>query len=65
MKLLMPSMVDQIRNEILTETLIKKKESLQKDVKPIHVGICCETCSVKDVEGIRYKCSVCFDFNVC
>jgi len=31
----------------------------------IHNGITCDGCQKKDIQGVRYKCSVCSDFDMC
>jgi hypothetical protein len=31
----------------------------------IHKGYDCDGCGKKDIEGIRYKCAVCADFDYC
>lgn len=36
-----------------------------KKSKPIHKGYTCDNCNKKDIEGIRYKCSVCDNFDIC
>lgn len=33
--------------------------------KVIHNGVTCDGCSFKNIEGIRYKCSVCSNFDFC
>ena len=30
-----------------------------------HNGITCDGCGWEDIEGIRYKCAVCADFDFC
>lgn len=38
----------------------------EDEIKPVvHKGFNCDGCAKKDIEGIRYKCSVCEDFDFC
>lgn len=39
-------------------------EDEEKD-KVIHKGYTCDGCGKNDIEGIRYKCAVCADFDYC
>ena len=34
-------------------------------VETIHYGIKCEKCFQEPIKGIRYKCSICSDYNLC
>ena len=31
----------------------------------IHKGVRCDECGIKNIEGVRYKCSVCPNYNLC
>ncbi|KAJ1389694.1 hypothetical protein B484DRAFT_439864, partial [Ochromonadaceae sp. CCMP2298] len=32
---------------------------------PVHVEIGCNGCGVREIQGVRYKCSTCCDFDLC
>jgi hypothetical protein len=42
--------------------LLKLKEPARRD---IHHGVTCDGCGVKPIEGVRYKCLVCPNFDLC
>ena len=41
------------------------KKNVEKNEKPVHEGINCDGCGVKDIVGCRYKCAVCQNFDYC
>ncbi len=41
------------------------KKSLDKNEKVIFEKINCNGCGIKSIEGVRYKCAVCKNFNYC
>ena len=46
----------------------EEEEVPEVDVKftsDIHVGINCDDCGMKPIQGVRYKCTVCPDFDLC
>ena len=36
-----------------------------KNEQPIHNGIKCNACGKRNIKGIRYKCSICDNYNLC
>lgn len=38
---------------------------IRESSQPIHKGIKCNGCGINDIKGIRYKCSICLDYNLC
>ena len=55
---------------LLVQSKLKILESkLYNDIKnndqPIHNGIKCNICGTNNIRGIRYKCSICDNYNLC
>ena len=45
---------------------VRKKQTRAKVVKAaIHTGIECDNCSVTPIQGLRYKCSICQEYDLC
>jgi hypothetical protein len=42
-----------------------KEEAKESSVKPIHRGILCDGCGKTPIEGKRFKCTVCPDYDLC
>ena len=56
-RLLVQSKLKIFENNILNE--------INNNSQPIHKGIKCNKCGMKDIKGIRYKCSTCLNYNLC
>lgn len=58
-----------LKNEISKSKIIQNNESNNIEgnnkSKPIHYGIVCNKCGKRDIEGKRYKCAQCANFNLC
>lgn len=54
----------QTKLKVLEQSII---EDISKEINPIiiHKGINCSICGKKDIVGIRYKCAICPNFNLC
>jgi next-to-BRCA1 protein 1 len=42
-----------------------KEKKIEKNEKPVHTGINCDGCGMKEIIGCRYKCAVCKNFDLC
>lgn len=42
-----------------------KQKSPTNGAAVVHLGVKCHKCGVMPICGIRYRCSVCFDFDYC
>jgi len=69
-----------LKSKLISETMKKNSALLEKTMESfqhipiknikkiesvIHDQVQCKGCSASPIEGIRYKCSVCFDFDYC
>lgn len=65
--------VDSVRNEVkdfcrqafsgMLSNFMEDKRTKQANVK--HTGYECDGCEINPIKGIRYKCSVCPDYDLC
>ena len=52
----------QSKLKILENNIIK---DIKQKILPVHNGIKCNECGINNIKGIRYKCSVCPNYNLC
>ena len=64
--------VDVVQKELqnyLPKMMKKMQKDAQKKTKPkievMHPNIICDNCDCEPIVGVRYKCSVCKDFDLC
>ena len=62
------------KQEVKEKVEVKEKEKspkkmeekeAKKENKFIHKGIKCNVCSVSDIKGSRFKCTTCYDYDLC
>lgn len=49
----------------VSEDKPQEEKDKHKNDKVVHFGVTCDSCQQKDIEGARYKCSVCSNFDFC
>jgi len=54
----------QLENSKLSQMIISDKNRINKS-KTVHKKIKCEHCFMKPIVGLRYKCSICQNYNLC
>lgn len=69
-KTLQESLIQDIYKNIQTQVISASQLKMQKDEpkqkeKVIHKHVICDKCGKKDIEGIRYKCACCKNFDFC
>jgi len=54
---------EEIINKVKEEA--PKKKASEDIIAAVHDRVCCDGCKVAPITGVRYKCSVCEDFDYC
>lgn len=57
---LMPCIINKVKNAIEGKVI----ENTTHNVS-IHIGVTCDGCGVYPINGIRYKCNTCPNFDFC
>ena len=75
MKELEDKLVEELYSNLQTEIskskikdnfyIIKEEDKNINTSKIIHRGICCNKCGKENIQGIRYKCVQCMNYNLC
>jgi hypothetical protein len=60
---MIPEFMDKVKDSLLRKSTVQS-ESSQKP-KIVHNHITCDECGQRNIEGVRYKCAVCADFDLC
>jgi hypothetical protein len=65
----MPGIISKIKEEVITELSNKinenKKQTKPKKSSTVHSHVQCDECNVCPIVGIRYKCVICADYDLC
>lgn len=71
----MPGLISKIKEEVMSESKIVEsrikeepkviEEKKENSSQVIHAHVTCDECGTSPIVGIRYKCVVCPDFDVC
>ncbi|CAH1394827.1 unnamed protein product [Nezara viridula] len=56
---------DNLTNYLNSNRTVDHIMSMLKDSRPIHTGIHCDWCQQSPLQGFRYKCLVCPDYDLC
>lgn len=74
---MMPGLISKIKEEVMTQSkiiesrikeepkVIEEKKENSNSSQVIHAHVTCDECGTSPIVGIRYKCVVCPDFDVC
>lgn len=72
LKNMLPGLITKIKTELQDEIMSQSKASEkpestfdEKRPKVTHQYINCDECEKKNITGIRYKCAICNDFDLC
>lgn len=63
----MPELVSQIKEAIMNESSIREQKVEEKEPlsEQIHKNYICNGCGADPIIGIRYKCAVSPDYDLC
>lgn len=59
----MPEFMEKVKDSLLRKSTVQSEAS-QKP-RTVHNHITCDECGQTNMEGVRYKCAVCADFDLC
>lgn len=75
LKVMLPEIIRKIKSEVSMEILNKSQSNHSKveekiveksePMKFVHKWVNCDGCGQRGIEGIRYKCVICPDFDFC
>lgn len=52
-------------NEVKVSEKIIYSQNVDDEYKIVHDGVCCDMCKMSPIMGLRYKCSVCPNYDLC
>ena len=60
-----PSLLNQLVCGLITQ-LKNERDAAKASLELLHHrGVTCDGCSVKPIKGLRFKCQVCDDYDLC
>lgn len=70
---MMPDIISKIKEQVMTESKIRSSSKTMEEIQPkietnsqvVHAHVTCDECHASPIVGIRYKCVVCPNFDVC
>jgi len=66
--------IEKVRQELINKTVLETSKAVEKAMTnstisqkndSVHRGVSCNECGIFPIVGDRYKCTVCFDFDLC
>ena len=60
---MIPEFMEKVKDSLLKKSTVQNENS--QKAKIVHNHVTCDECGQRNIEGVRYKCAVCADFDLC